>query len=457
MRRTLLPLAIAAVAALLPSQTWLQTMPTNSPSFRRAGAMAFDGTANRLLLYGGISPAPAQILGETWAYNGAWTLLNPPGGSLPRWGHQLVRDTTLNRLITFGGRSPTISGLANDTYQWTGTAWALVPTPTAPPARFRYGMAYDSVRSRMVLFGGRGLTTVRNDTWEFDGVAWTQSSPTTSPPPREDMVMTYDPGLNRTVLFGGYDPDTDTLFGDTWEYNGITWRQRTIAAGPTPRFRAAGIYDSTRKRTVMYGGFDGTDIPLETWEYVGGAWNQVAGGGSTLATEMYAGYDSQRRKFVTFGGVGSLFSTETWEFTGANTGSLGTFGIGCATSAGIAVPTTLTPPAISTTYTIDWTGLPFATPAVIIVHGVSNVSYSGLPLPFELSIIDLAGCNLLVSADLVGIEPAAGGVASTSLAIPNTPAFVNTSIYSQILIPDALALNGVGGASVGARSLIGGP
>lgn len=429
--------------------------PTTSPSFRRAGAMAFDGTGNRLILYGGLAPSPAQILGETWAYNGQWTLLTPAGGSLPRWGHRLVRDTTLNRLITFGGRSPTINGLANDTYAWTGSAWTLVPTPTAPAARFRYGMAYDSRRNRVVLFGGRGLTTVLNDTWEFDGVAWLQRTPTSSPPPREDMVMAYDAGLARTVLFGGYDPDTDTLRGDTWEWNGTNWLLRTPDMPPSARFRASAAFDSVRQRIVMYGGFDGTNFTTETWEYVGGTWTLVGAGGSTDCTEMYAGYDSQRRRFTTFGGVGTAFSSQTWEFTGANTGALGSFGAGCATSVGIAVPTTMAVPRINTTYTIDWVNLPLTAPAVIVAHGVSNVTFGAIPLPFELSILDLAGCNLLVSADLVGVEPALGGMASTTLVIPNTTAFINTSIYSQILIPDAAAPNGVGGASVGARSLIG--
>jgi hypothetical protein len=455
MYRKFLPCAVAATAALLPSQTWQQIQPTVSPSLRRAGAMAFDATANRLILYGGVSPTPAEILGQTWSYNGQWSLLNPAGGSLPRWGHQLVRDTALNRLITFGGRSPTISGLANDTYAWTGSAWTQVPTPTAPSPRFRYGLAYDSSRNRVVLFGGRGLTEVYSDTWEFDGVAWTERTTATVPPPREDMLLAYDAGLARTVLFGGYDPDTDTLLGDTWEFDGEDWQLRAVTGGPTARFRAAGVFDSVRQRIVMYGGFDGTNLLAETWEYFGGSWIQVAGGGTPFATEMYAGYDSQRRKFVTFGGVGDQFSNDTWEFTGVATGALGTFGEGCPTSAGIAYPTAPTPPRINTTYTIEWQNLPVTTPAVIAVHGVSNVQWSGIPLPFDLSIIDLAGCSLLVSADLVGVEPAAGGVAVTPLTIPNTPAFVGTSIYSQVLIPDPAAFNGVGGTSVGARSLLG--
>lgn len=418
--------------------------------------MAFDGTANRLILYGGVSPTPAQILSDTWAFNGTWTKLNPPGGALPRWGHRLVRNTAQNRLITFGGRSPTISGLANDTYAWTGTAWTMVPTPTAPSARFRYGLAYDSRRNRVVLFGGRGLSAVLGDTWEFDGVAWTEVVTPTTPPPREDMVMAYDPSLARTVLFGGYDADTDVLRGDTWEWSGVNWQQIVPTTSPTARYRAAGVFDSTRQRLVMYGGFDGTNITQETWEYLGGTWNQVAAGGSTLATEMYAGYDSQRRKTVTFGGVGAAFSNETWEFTGATTGALGTFGAGCPTSVGIATPTTTAVATIGQLYTIDWVNLPVTITSVFVAYGVSNVLALGvIPLPIDLAVIGYPGCNLLISPDATGSAPAVGGTAATSLAIPNDNSLLNVALYTQLLIPDPFAPNAAGGTSVGARSLIG--
>lgn len=460
MRRTLLPLAIAAIAAAVPGQLWsnpFETNPTaNRPTIRRTGAMAFDGTANRMILYGGVSPTPSQILSETWAYNGTWTLLNPPGGAVPRWGHQLVRDTALNRLITFGGRAPTISSLANDTYAWTGSAWTVVPTPTAPQARFRYGLAYDSRRARVVLFGGRGLTEVYDDVWEFDGASWSEIATAVSPPPREDLVMAYDPGLNRTVVFGGYDPATDTLLGDTWEWNGSTWQERQPTLAPSPRFRAAAAFDAVRQRLVMYGGFDGTNIVQETWEYIGGTWTLVAAGGSVFATEQYCGYDQQRRRTVTFGGVGSSFSTETWEFVGGTAGALGTYGTGCPTSVGIAFPTTAAVATIGQNYTIDWMNLPVTTSEAYVGYGVSNVlAFGVLPLPIDLGMIGYAGCDLWVSPDGVQLVPAAGGTASSSLLIPNTTTLLHVSLYAQLLIPDPFAPNLVGGTSIGARSLIG--
>jgi hypothetical protein len=201
--------------------------------------MCFDGNGNRLIMYGGVSPTPSVILNETWAYNGtAWTLLSPLGGAPNRWGHQMVRSTVLNRLVTFGGRSPTISGFANDSYQWNGSVWSVIPASNPPPPRYLYGMAYDSGRNIIVVFGGRGSLATLGDTWELtnNGVTWSwqQILTPTSPPPREEMVMAYMPDLRRTVMFGGYDRDTDTIYGDTWDYDGATWHAVTPLASPTP-------------------------------------------------------------------------------------------------------------------------------------------------------------------------------------------------------------------------------
>jgi hypothetical protein len=65
------------------------------------------------------------------------------------------------------------------------------------------GMAYDGATGRVVLFGGLGEDTIFGDTWSWDGTDWTQLTPAHSPPPRFDPAMTYDAALGQIVLFGG--------------------------------------------------------------------------------------------------------------------------------------------------------------------------------------------------------------------------------------------------------------
>ena len=72
----------------------------------------------------------------------------------------------------------------------------------APPSRRSHGMAYDSARGVVVMFGGNSAGFL-DDTWEYDGTTWTEVLPAAKPPPREVMGMTYDPTSARVVMFGG--------------------------------------------------------------------------------------------------------------------------------------------------------------------------------------------------------------------------------------------------------------
>src|SRR5467141_4109365 len=62
---------------------------------------------------------------------------------------------------------------------------------SGPGDRIGFGLAYDSVRDRVVLFGGTTGNDELGDTWEWDGNSWTKVA-TTGPAPRWGACMTYD-------------------------------------------------------------------------------------------------------------------------------------------------------------------------------------------------------------------------------------------------------------------------
>ncbi|MCA8977533.1 MAG: hypothetical protein KDC98_22610 [Planctomycetes bacterium] len=445
---------IAFAASLLPAQSWSQRTPAIAPSARRAGAMEFDIGSNRVVLNGGTISSPGQIVAETWVYGGGiWTQLNAPAPA--RWGHQLVRDTFNGRLITFGGRSPGINGLANDTWAWSGTAWSQLTTTHAPSRRFRYGMVFDSVRNRVVLFGGRATLGDVNDTWEFDGTDWAERVTATQPPKREDMVLEFDADVATTVLFGGYDYDTSTLLGDTWEYRGTDWVQ-VPTTGPSPRYRCAAAYDSTRKRVLFYGGWDGSAYNTQTYEYTGSSWELVlAGPGSANSTEMYVAFDPARDVTVTFGGVGAQFSDETWEFGGDTTAFFGAFGTGCPHSNGISTITGTTP-TLGTNLDMEITAAPTGTTLALVVQGFSATSWTGGPLPFDLSGFGLVGCSLQVADDAtLAVLPNGTGQLLFGFTIPVATQLVNQSYFAQAFIPDTSSPNGLGAVSQPCRAVFG--
>lgn len=442
---------------MLEAQSWQQRSTLINPSPRRAGAMVFDVAGNRMLLNGGTIASPGQIVSDTWSFNGAaWTQLNPFTTPPARWGHQLVRDTGNNRLVTFGGRSPSVSGLANDTWVWDGNDWSALPTVAAPSPRFRYGMVYDSTRSRIVLFGGRTTLNNSNETWEFDGLLWHQMTTVNAPPPREDMVLAFDASTQTTVLFGGYDNDTATLLGDTWEYRGLDWVDAAPVTSPSPRYRCAGIFDSLRQRVVMYGGHDGTSFQTSTYEYSGAGWDQIsAGTGSAHSTEMYYGFDEQRKLMMTFGGVGTTFSDETWEYTGASTAQFGAFGQGCPHSQGISVITG-NPPVLGSQFDMTVQNVPTGVFATIVAHGFSSEISNLGPLPFDLTPFGLPGCFLEVEdAAVLAVLPNGSNEFLFGFAVPNDTALINLNYYVQAFVPDAIAPTGLGGLSRPSRGVFG--
>src|SRR5207249_3318430 len=109
------------------------------------------------------------------------------------------------------------------------------------------------------------------DTWEWDGSTWVQKTPATSPPARESHAMAYDSARGRVVLFGGIDSSRSLLLGDTWEWDGSMWVEKTPATSPPARFEHSMAYDSARGRVVMFGGYDGS-YRGDTWEWDGTAW-----------------------------------------------------------------------------------------------------------------------------------------------------------------------------------------
>lgn len=443
----------AALSAAISAQSWTQSAAA-APSMRRAGAMAFDPVTSKLLMYGGLTQTPSQALDETWTYNGTWTQLAALAPS--RWGHRMVLDGNTNHLLSFGGRSPTISSFSNDLMEWNGTTWATVPTPVRPSARYVYGMCYDRGHNLMVLFGGRTQTGVNDETWQWNGITWAQVPTAHSPPAREEMVMEYEPTLNRVVLFGGHDGDTDTIYGDTWFYDGTDWKQIAPINSPSARYRGAAAVDSNRKRIVLFGGFDGTDILTDTFEFSGDDWVfKSTGTAPGNATETYHGYDPVRARFVVFGGFGGTFSSDTWEYTSANTGLFARFGNNCPTST--STPTVeSTTPTIGQTLTFTFGGLQASDEAVLVTIGFDNLAWQGIPLPLDLGFFGLNGCSLNVAADVLDLSLSLGNPTATyAMALPNLTTLLATPLYVQGLTMDLDGPTLLTGSTRGGRALIG--
>jgi hypothetical protein len=198
--------------------------------------------------------------------------------------------------------------------------WQHIETSVAPSARYVYGMAYDSHRNVTLLFGGDDTGLARlNDTWEFDGTNWIRVTPANSPSGRAniDQTLVYDSDRRRVILFGGL--GSQDYLNDTWEYNGTTWLPITPATSPPKRDSHAMVFDNQRDVTVLFGGYNEHGDTLgDTWEY-NGEWEAISPAQSPGSRFHHAlAYDEERGVTMLFGGLnenGDILS-DTWEFDG---------------------------------------------------------------------------------------------------------------------------------------------
>ena len=139
------------------------------------------------------------------------------------------------------------------------------------------------------------------------------------PPARQLPAMAYDSSRGRTVLFGGGTGTTAlTGLNDTWEWDGEYWTQ-VADTGPPGRLQAVMAYDVHRNQTVLFGGMSGGVFKGDTWGWDGRNWRRLADSGASPRINFAMAYDSKRQRIVLFGGqhvVGHV-AADTWLWDGA--------------------------------------------------------------------------------------------------------------------------------------------
>ncbi|HTP54886.1 MAG TPA: kelch repeat-containing protein [Thermoplasmata archaeon] len=177
------------------------------------------------------------------------------------------------------------------------------------------GAAYYPPTNSTILFGGNygNSNTAYGDTWQFQNNSWTQLFPPVSPSPRWGGTMVYDPAIDSLVLFGGR--NITTFYNDTWTFNTTGWHNVTSTVAPSPRAFYGMSYDAAADEIVLLGGavgnYGGNGSPFtyynDTWTYQGGVWTNITSSagvaplGAVISGQMT--YDPTDGYVVLTGGV----------------------------------------------------------------------------------------------------------------------------------------------------------
>jgi hypothetical protein len=147
---------------------WTNVSPVAAPAPppRAWHAMAFDSARGRTVLFGGYD---GRQLGDTWEWDGAqWTRIETLAAPSARSSGAIAYDPSTRRVVLFAGSHGWPIGL-NDTWEYDGTNWAQVPIAgPVPPPQYLHRMVEDPVRGGILVYGafGDGWTPL-NETWRY--------------------------------------------------------------------------------------------------------------------------------------------------------------------------------------------------------------------------------------------------------------------------------------------------
>jgi cysteine-rich repeat protein len=296
--------------AVTSADTWI-SLAAPAPQLEHP-VLYDDLRRGRVRSFGGLVDGN-EVTNNTFELDGdGWiTVDDPPDADsaypTPRREHGLAYDSARGVLVVFGGRGAGAGTFFGDTWEFDGATWTKDTDPQ-PSARFQVAMAYDARRAVVVMFGGVIAGVQTDETWEYDGT-WTLRTPATKPPADATHVLAYDGRRGVTVLV--------TTTGATWEWDGTTWTPIATPVSAEPRARAALAFHADRGTMFLTAGMPTSAIGggySDTWEYDGTTWTPAIT--SLAPSERSAhgmAYSTVRHALIVAGGVGTIGPLDTWE------------------------------------------------------------------------------------------------------------------------------------------------
>jgi hypothetical protein len=319
--------------ALSGAMAWTDITPPggilSGPTPRYYHTAIYDPVRDRMLVLGGYD---SFYEGDVWALSfsaNTWTQLAPAGtGPVALVNHTSIYDPVRDRMLTFGGFDGTHRSDTTWVMTLAGTpTWSrLSPSGTPPLGLTGARGAYDPVRDRLVVSGGYD-GSYENAEWALSlsgSPAWNTIVASGAPPTgRASHDAIYDPNGDRMVVFDGTDGPNGLVYhllDDTWSLTlggSPAWSELPPGPNvPARRVYSSAIVDPVRKRMVIYGGHDGTDLgnpnyfgDVAAWSIgASPAWSVITPSGTPPVARAghTAIYDPLRNRMLVFGGIGNL-------------------------------------------------------------------------------------------------------------------------------------------------------
>jgi len=234
------------------------------------------------------------------------------------------------------------------------------------------------------------------------------------------------------VTFGGF--AADNLWRST--NGGVSW-QPVVGTAPLmlPPAPVYGLAVHPDDGDVLYAA---TEVGLFTSDDAGAHWLTGNEGPANVVCEEVTFMHNSRRLLLATLGRG-LWTADVRRPSAV---SFGTACTGHASPPAVAVDPLATA-RIGHTLGVLGTNLRAGQPGAFLVVGLSNTSWNGIPLPFDLTALGFTGCPLLVGLDLILSAPLSGSTARWTVDLPDNRGLLGAHVFAQILAPDP-GLNSAG-------------
>ncbi len=261
---------------------WSTITTTGGPPQRRWGHFMFldSVVANKVFCVAGYDSASGHTFYDATVAS-CWqldiTLATPawadvtqgPGTPIPGVFSSGAVDPATGNAIYWVGQ--TVAGKTAANYMDNNQFWQV--GAAGPSARNLVGAAWDSARSKFVIYGGENVAVTDGyaDTWETSGLGapytWTDVSGSVgNAGKRISPYMAYAPAYG-TILFGGATNPSTYAPAETWAYDGATWVKQAPAASPGQRFHGVMNWNSSLGRFQIFGGASPGGDLNEVWIY----------------------------------------------------------------------------------------------------------------------------------------------------------------------------------------------
>ena len=294
---------------------WNQVTPATLPPCVNEGMLGYQGS-NKTVLYTGGVCTNATGVDETYEWDGTtWNKITLNASATRLFGAGLAYDDS-RQLVTMFGGSPVVGQPVADTWIYTAQTWLTLSDFTRPGPRSLFSFTTDPVSNTIWMYGGNDAFTTFSDFWQFQNGEWQEMSAENTPAGCLTPNAAFDTDRNKLVLV--------CAASDTFEWDGTAWKAFTGLNTLPPFHRFSSMaYDATLKKTVLFGGFDGTNYLDETWTWDGTSWSRQKKNPAPSRALAAMWYDSTLKKTVIYGGIGRLTTqdrvtrySDMWTFDG---------------------------------------------------------------------------------------------------------------------------------------------